>query len=120
MATTQNKELYDQIRAQVIEELKEERREKAKQRKQLHEAAWEIFAETRKEYLPKLVAAYGHKTGRYGEAITCRTKIYDTELSALAIAGEKNHTTAYLNGKQEEANKALRQLLDNILKDLGA
>lgn len=113
----QTAEQYEQIKARVIEEMKAERREKARQRQLINKASWEMFDKTEQEYLPKLVVKFSRRTGKYDCVYECKAKINELISSAIGIMGERNRKTVYLNGRAEEANTILRQLLDDILKD---
>ena len=107
---------YKQIKAQVLEEQKAERKARAKERERINHEAWHMFDETKQEYLPKLIVRMSRRTGDYDCAIECKNKIEHAISSALTIIGERNIKTAYLNGRAEEANQVLRNLLDEILK----
>lgn len=108
-------EEYEKVKAQVLEEQRAERRAKAQERQRINRAAWEMFDETQKEYLPKLVVKHSRRTGRYDCVYECKTKIEEAIKSTLGIIGERDRKTAYLNGRAEEANSVLRELLDQLL-----
>lgn len=108
-------ETYEQIKAQVLEEQRAERRAKAQERQRINEAVWHMFDETKREYLPKLVVKQGKRTGGYDCACVCERKIEEAIFSTMRIIGERNCKTAYLNGRTEEANATLRKLLDELL-----
>lgn len=107
---------YEQIKAQVLEEQKAARRARAEERERINAAAGQMFDDTEREYLPKLVVKMSRRTGNCDCAIACKRQIDEAIRSVLTIIGERSCKTAYLNGRAEEANMVLRQLLDEILK----
>lgn len=115
MITFKTDEQYEAIKAQILEEQRAERRERAKERQRINNEAWAMFDETKAEYLPKLVVKHGKRTGAYDCACECERKIEAAIFSTLRIIGERNRKTAYMNGRKEEANTVLRRLLDELL-----
>ena len=112
-----NQAEYEAIKAQVLEEQRAERRARAKERERINGEAWHMFDPTISEYLPKMVVQYAKRTGNYDCTHICKTRIDDAIRAALGIIGERNRKTAYLNGKAEEANAALKKLIANIIED---
>lgn len=110
-----NQAEYEAIKAQVLEEQRAERRERAKERERISNEAYHMFDQTTSKYLPKLIMKYGKRTGNYDCAGECKSKIDEAIRAALGIIGERNRKTAYLNGRVEEANEVLENLLEQII-----
>lgn len=113
--TTVSKEQYEAIKAQILEEQKAERRARAEERQRIKDAAWHMFDEAKREYLPRIVVKLGRRTGIYDCACDAERKIDEAIFSTMRIIGERNRVTAYLNGKAEQANAVLKQMLDELL-----
>ena len=106
---------YESIKAMVIAEQRAERKARAEERARIEHEAWHMFDTTEKKYLPLLIAKYGKRTGNYDCVDVFEQKIYDAIRATLGILKERNRKTAYLNGKTEEANEILAQLLEQML-----
>lgn len=105
-----NKEIYEQVRAQVLRELAEEKREKARERERIRKEAERCFTSLAQEYLAKVVIRY--RCDCYG----ARRKIEDVIETALHTVGVKDKMAAVRLGKTEEVKDMTRRLLDEILR----
>lgn len=118
-----SKEEYETLRAKIIEELKEEKRAKDRARVELNEAAYGMFDETTREYMPKLMNEFydelrkGYPTGS-DSFIACRCKdmVDAAKRTVIELLCEKNAVTVYKNGRVEEANKLLADLLEDKIR----
>ncbi len=108
---------YEAIKAQVLEEQRAERRERAKERERINHEAWHMFDSTKNKYLPQMVARRAKKTGNYNCVQIFESKIEDAIRATLYLIGERNRKTAYLHGRTEEANAELEKLLEQILNN---
>lgn len=108
-----SKEVYEYVRAQVLEEEKAKRRAAAKAR----DEAYKMFSETNKKYKPLLIAKYMkiYKTMDGAEGYVVR-QLMNVERCALSSVGECRVVSAYKKGKKEEANEIAVKLLEEILK----
>lgn len=100
-----SKEEYAALREQIIAELKEEKRARDQARIKLNEAVATMFDETARTYLPKLMTEF------YEDL----RKKYPTD-NETGILCERNEMTLYKNGRAEEANKLLAQLLEEKIE----
>lgn len=109
-----SKEVYEAVKAQVLAEQKERRKEAERQRQQ----AYRMFDELREKYLPKLMCRYAQKFGNrfYDVEFCARRQIEQATQGAISSVGERNCLNAYKHGKAAEANEIATQILEEVLK----
>lgn len=107
-----SQEMYEKVKAQVLEELEEKKRE----RRRIDLAAQAVFAKAQRKYLDKLADKFGR--GEWG-GITyeIHSKFKAATKLALELIGQKNARSAYLNGYAEDANKKAEQILEAMLQE---
>lgn len=117
-----SKELYEQIKAEVIEEWKEEKRREARKRAEERRtriiATDKLFEPTRSKYFLK-VLAYLNVLSRAGQRFDIVQEVErifsETEHLALKAIGEWSKDSAYKNNKANEANEMAEQILEKKL-----
>lgn len=119
-----SKEEYAALREQIIAELKEEKRARDQARIKLNEAVATMFDETARTYLPKLMSEfYDDLRKKYyptdnetGIASRCKGMVESSVSAVIELLCERNEMTLYKNGRAEEANKLLAQLLEEKIE----
>jgi hypothetical protein len=118
-----SKEEYAALREQIIAELKEEKRARDQARIKLNEAVATMFDETARTYLPKLMTEfYEDLRKKYptdnetGIASRCKGIVESSVSVVIELLCERNEMTLYKNGRAEEANKLLAQLLEEKIE----
>lgn len=113
-----SQELYEQVRAQVLADLKTERREQSQENIRTNKAARAMFDELKAKYMPKLIAntmkMFPHRTDHYWIS---QDKFEHVTQMALSVVGERNTKTAYRNGKAEEAVKAAEEIFADMFRE---
>jgi hypothetical protein len=116
-----SKEEYAALREQIIAELKEEKRARDQARIKLNEAVATMFDETARTYLPKLMSEfYDDLRKKYptdnetGIASRCKGMVESSVSAVIELLCERNEM--YKNGRAEEANKLLAQLLEEKIE----
>ena len=115
-----SKELYEQIKAEVIEEWKEQKRMEAKKRAEQRMAKMiavdNLFKPTRSKYFMRVVEYLNmlSRAGQRFDTVQMVDQIFsETERLALKAIGEWSKESAYRHDRAEEANKMAEQILDN-------
>lgn len=119
-----SQEVYAQIKAQVLEEWAEERKREAKRREEARIAERiatdNVFSSTRKKYylpLAKKCEAL-RRTGHHIDCVQMIDKwLKEAENMALQALGEWDKASVYKNGKVDEANKIMSEVLETIIQD---
>ncbi len=117
-----SRELYEQIKAEVIEEYKEQQRREAKKRAEQRMAEAiaidKLFEPTRSKYFLK-VLAYLNMLSRAGQRLNIPRSIEqvfsETEDLALQSIGVWSKKAAYKNNQAEEANQMAEKILEDRL-----
>ena len=107
-------ELYEQIKAQVLQEIENNKQEK----RRINLAAEAVFAPALRKYKQRLANKFGKNIyGKYGnwtyEAAAKFDLAKDTALKSL---GFKTARAAYLEGYGEEANAMAEKILEVLLQ----
>ena len=114
-----SQEVYEQVKAQVLSELKEERRERAKAREEEQDAIHRMFEPFRQAYYLRLVQRYEHirrlHTNLASAEITIEKWFEEIESMALSRIHE-TRKSAYRNGRAEEVNRIAMEILETILE----
>ena len=116
-----SQEVYEQVKAQVLEELKEERRSRAKALEEERDAIYHMFDPFRQEYYLRLVQRY-ERIKRYQPNMrsaerTIELWYEEVENMTLRRMRERNATTVYRHGRAEEANRIAKEIMETILLD---
>lgn len=110
-----SQEVYEQIKARVLEELKEERRARAKALKGERDGIYHMFDPFRQEYYLRLVRKYGlvrrFQTNLASAEYTIEKWYEEVENLALKKMRE-TRKSAYRNGRAEEANKIAIEIME--------
>lgn len=107
-----SKEVYEQVKAHVLEELHEKKLEK----RRIDLAAEAVFAQAHRKYYDRVLDKFGRGPSGYGRVESVRIYLEATK-TALAMLGFKTAREAYLEGYAEEANRNAERILEAILRD---
>jgi len=115
-----SKEVYEQVKAQVLEELKEERRARAKKREEEYDAIRHMFDPFRKQFYLRLIKRY-ERMRRFQTNLRPAEYLIDKwyeEAENLALR-QMHETTksAYKRGRAKEANDIACEIMEAILRD---
>ncbi|MDE6397787.1 MAG: hypothetical protein K2L51_00535 [Clostridiales bacterium] len=114
-------EVYEQVKAQVLEELKEERRARAKALKEEQEAIFHMFDPFRQKYYLRLVRKYElikrYQTNLHSPERTIEIWCEEVEEMTLRRMHERNAKLAFRHGRADEANKIAMEIMETILQD---
>lgn len=114
-------ELYEQVKAMVLEEQRATNKARAKEREKAHREELEqvraMFEPTRLKYTPLLAQRFKNTftTGRTLYDII-DSKLAEAERIAVRTLGFYSNVDAYRDNKAEEANKLASEILDALLK----
>lgn len=113
-----SQEMYEQVRAQVITEMRTERLERQREYERTRKASMCMFDELKVKYMPRLIAKamsfYPNRTDHYGIAYG---KFEHVTRMAISSIGERNAKTAYRNGKAEDAVRAAEEIFKQVLEE---
>jgi len=107
-----SKEVYEAVKAQVLRELEEKKREK----RRIDLAVEEVFAPAHRKYYDKILDKFGRGPGGYGRKESIDV-YFEATKTALAMLGFKSAREAYINGYAEEANQNAEKILEAMLQD---
>ncbi len=113
-----SQEVYEQVRAQVLEELKAERLARSQENERIRTAACHMFDDLKTKYMPLLLTnvmkEYPNRRDHYILALNRFDYITQTALSAI---GERDEKHAYRNGKAEESIQMAEKMLLDMYKE---
>lgn len=113
-----SQEVYEQVRAQVLEDLKAERLVRSQENIRVNKAARAMFDGLKAKYMPKLIAnamkMLPNRTNHYWIA---EDKFDHVTQMALSVIGERNAKTAYRNGRADEAIKAAETIFTDMFRE---
>lgn len=115
-----SQELYEQVRAQVLEDLKAERRERAKKLEEERENIYNMFEPFRKKFYIRLVEKY-ESIRRFQTNLSSPERMIERwyeEVEDMALSKMRmNRKAVYRSGRVDEANAIAIEIMQTILRD---
>lgn len=114
-----SQEVYEQVRAQVVADLKAERLAQSRENTRVNKAARQMFDELKAKYMPKLITnVMKMYPNRQNDHYWIASDKFDhiTQM-ALSVIGERDAKHAYRNGKTNEAVQTAEKMLQELCED---